>query len=311
MGKKKIFLLSNSLQRIENINEYKFTSNYFHVKLPKTKYKDHLFISFKKLFILSKHHLCDDLKDPVICYCPDCLAPLNIPLDINLNKVFDITNINLSPAKHDNTIILREKRLEHEKTMNDLRDIINHNIKELKTYWNGLDNEAKWRLTEIPTTQLATSICNSSNWEPLRAALDSYSKYAWEDDVLEINDDIVSLTDDICAERGMNEMLDAMIDAVNMIFDSDQSLFFHAAGVSTNPKKFSDEEWDRIGRRRLETLVLSEFAFNICTQYLMKMEESREQQVALELELELLQEQELMMKNKIGGKKKKKKKKKK
>jgi len=60
---------------------------------------------------------------------------------------------------------------------------------------------AQWLLTEMSTSELADIITNAPNWEDLRAALDSYAKYAWAEDVLEITEDCVTIADDMSEEK--------------------------------------------------------------------------------------------------------------
>ena len=74
---------------------------------------------------------------------------------------------------------------------------------------------SKYAATYIYTCVSACSL-SSTRWETLRAALESYAKYAWEEDVLEITEDCVTIADDMCEEKGMHDMLEAMLDAVEL-----------------------------------------------------------------------------------------------
>ena len=179
-------------------------------------------------------------------------------------------------------------------------DIVIYHRQELRNFWSSISIEDKWCLTAMTTSELSDHIAESESWESLRAALDSYSKYEWEEDVLEISDDCVTIADDMCEEKGMHDMLEAMLEAVELSITEQR-----VAG------SLSDDEWERIGRQILENLVLAVFARKIAAQYLLKKEESRAQQVALELELEIMQEEQQHQraadkKKRKGSKKKKK-----
>merc|ERR1712070_790647 len=100
-----------------------------------------------------------------------------------------------------------------------------------------------------------------TRWETLRAALESYAKYAWEEDVLEITEDCVTIADDMCEEKGMHDMLEAMLDAVEL------NLLQHKQPPPSG--NLTEDEWDKIGRQMLENLVLAEFARKIAAQYVL------------------------------------------
>ena len=150
-----------------------------------------------------------------------------------------------------------------------------------------------------------------------------------------ITGNCVTIADDMCEDgKGMSDMLEAMLDAVETI-KADELIPLHhhnthhtASNTSLVPthtshhqhqhhshhhphpsasSPLSDEEWDKRGRQMLENCVLAEFARKVAAQYLLKKQESKAQQVALELELELLQEEMAVKKGKAGEKKKKKK----
>ena len=154
-----------------------------------------------------------------------------------------------------------------------------------------------------------------------------------------ITGNCVTIADDMCEDgKGMSDMLEAMLDAVETIKADEPPPpphFHHhnssnaAASTSMVPSHashhphqhhshhhphpsaaspLSDEEWDKRGRQMLENCVLAEFARKVAAQYLLKKQESKAQQVALELELELLQEEMAVKKGKAGEKRKKKKK---
>ena len=171
--------------------------------------------------------------------------------------------------------------------------------------------EEKWLLTEMSTSDLSDIISQSKEWETLRAALQSYTKYAWEEDMLEISEYVVTIADDMCESKNMVDILLAMLNAVKLV---DLSSSPHNSHETTTVSEcchehLSEDEFDRRGRQMLENLVLREFARKVAAQYLLKKEESRAQRIALELELELLQEEEQQMR--AAEKKEKKRKKKK
>lgn len=60
-----------------------------------------------------------------------------------------------------------------------LDELVMGHRKELKNFWSSISIEEKWCLTEMSTTELSDIISASSHWETLRAALESYAKYAW------------------------------------------------------------------------------------------------------------------------------------
>lgn len=212
-----------------------------------------------------------------------------------------------------------------------LEDLCISHRKELSNFWSSIAIEEKWNLTEMSTSELNDLISNSIEWESLRSALDNYSKYAWDQDVLEFSDDSVTLADDMAEEKGMNDMLEAMLDAVEMTrieqqqqqqnFVQQQQFYqqqlnnptlHHQNTLQQNRSPHhqydnsnDQNNWEKRGRQQLETLVLSEFARKIATAYQLKKQESRAQQVALELELELLAEEEQQAKNDAKNKNKK------
>ena len=147
----------------------------------------------------------------------------------------------------------------------------------------------------------------------------------------------VTIADDMCEDgKGMNDMLEAMLDAVDAASRDEQTRaaagaaapaagahhhhaqhpphhhhhhhhsHHHPASASSSSSAatvsspLSDEEWDKRGRQMLESCVLAEFARKIAAQYLLKKQESRAQQVALELELELMQEEEMQQQQQAG-----------
>ena len=148
-----------------------------------------------------------------------------------------------------------------------------------------------------------------------------------------ITGNCVTIADDMCEDgKGMSDMLEAMLDAVETIkadeltppphhHTNPASTALVPSHTSHHPHQhhshhhphpsasspLSDEEWDKRGRQMLENCVLAEFARKVAAQYLLKKQESKAQQVALELELELLQEEMAVKKGKAGEKKKKKK----
>lgn len=93
--------------------------------------------------------------------------------------------------------------------------LVNHR-KELKQFWSSTSIEEKWYLTEMNMLELADILVESVHWETLRVSLESYSRYAWEEDLLEITEDCVTMADDMCEENGMHDMFDAMLDAVEL-----------------------------------------------------------------------------------------------
>ena len=76
-----------------------------------------------------------------------------------------------------------------------LDDLVLSQRKELTNFFCSISVEEKWLLTEMSTAELSDIISSAPEWETLRAALESYSKYAWEEDVLEISDDCFPETD--------------------------------------------------------------------------------------------------------------------
>jgi hypothetical protein len=94
----------------------------------------------------------------------------------------------------------------------------------------------------------------------------------------------------MCEEKGMHDMLEAMLDAVevnsidhhNSQQQQQQPNSNNNSAVNMNGnamQPLSEDEWDKRGRQMLENLVLGEFARKIASQYVLKKEESRAQQV--------------------------------
>ena len=76
-----------------------------------------------------------------------------------------------------------------------LDELVLSQRKELTNFFCSISVEEKWLLTEMSTAELSEIISGATEWETLRAALESYAKYAWEEDVLEISDDCFTETD--------------------------------------------------------------------------------------------------------------------
>jgi len=188
---------------------------------------------------------------------------------------------------------------------------------ELQQYWLSLSMEEKWALTELPISQLQTLITQHPCWELLRAALESYTEYAWEEDVLEIHDGAtITLADEMCEESGMGDMLAAMAHAIHMRqleergdLDAACEATLRSIAPYTHPANGDDGSGTMIqdpiqaltlnpsasthsSRQMLENLVLSEFGRKIAWAFLQRTRESRAQQMALELEMELIEEEE-------------------
>jgi len=188
-------------------------------------------------------------------------------------------------------------------------------------------------MTEITIEELEEIICYTNDWETLRAALESYTKYAWDSDLLEIQDNLVTIADDMSDARGMEELLAEVLEAVTQpvksedrrsagpefivdiqhlrevvglgnVYDSLQQL------GTTNQRNHQTDIWERYGRQMLENLVLCEFARKVAQEYVRQRDESHARAAALELELELIAEEEAQQKTKKKKKKKKKKRKK-
>jgi hypothetical protein len=80
-------------------------------------------------------------------------------------------------------------------------------------------------------------------WEALRGALESYAKYAWADDILEVMEESVVIPEDLCEERGFRNVLDAMLHMSDLtVADAFQPPAQLAPGGA-------DDEWDRAGTR--------------------------------------------------------------
>mmetsp|Transcript_1866 Transcript_1866/g.4288 ORF Transcript_1866/g.4288 Transcript_1866/m.4288 type:complete len:1872 (-) Transcript_1866:313-5928(-) len=290
--KKALFLSPNSMQRPVETYGMLLPRSYFTCNLPSTASVE-IQLTFKKLITMSKSFLCDEPIRPSGCFCQDCIAELELPLKFKLQFLEEAAEEKRKSKKNRKG---KERQLEsaentkaHRRKLHDL--VLNHR-KELRTYWSSLSLEERWCLAEMTTAELTDIIAASPYWETLRAGLESYAQYAWEEDVLEITEDYITIADDICEDRGIGDMLEAMLDAVelNRKCEEDMEQMFYISPERL--EHISEDEWDKRGRQMLETLILAEFACKIAAQYLVKKEESRAQQVALELELELLKEEQ-------------------
>jgi len=127
--------------------------------------------------------------------------------------------------------------------------IVGHR-KELTNFWSSISIEEKWCLTEMSATELSSIIARNKHWETLRAALGSYAKFEWEEDVLEITEDCVTIADDMCEEKGMHDMLEAMLDAVELCSSSSSSSSSSNSLTSTASaahQVLTEDEWDKRG----------------------------------------------------------------
>lgn len=161
---------------------------------------------------------------------------------------------------------------------------IMYNRSELKNFWCSMSIDDNWHLTEMSTAELSAVLSRHLQWETARAALHSYTKYAWEEDLLEITEDCVTIADDMYESKGMEDLLDAMVDAIVDNHESGGKLKEHDLERDiANVEAITHDEWDRRGRQMLETLVLCEFALKVAGAFLHKKEESRAAEAALEL----------------------------
>eukprot|EP00457_Paulinella_chromatophora_P000221 gb/GEZN01000221.1/.p1 GENE.gb/GEZN01000221.1/~~gb/GEZN01000221.1/.p1 ORF type:complete len:1802 (+),score=284.99 gb/GEZN01000221.1/:73-5478(+) len=295
--KKHMFLSPNALERMVLLKNFQTADGYFSAKLPSTASIE-IQLTFKKLITMSKTFLCDEPVRPSGCFCQDCIAELEVPLTFKLQFLEEAAE-EKRKIKKGRKIKDRRDQVKDQANRRKLDELVLSHRKELKSFWSSITIEEKWCLTEITTTELSECISQSPRWETLRAALDSYAKYAWEEDVLEITEDCVTIADDMCEEKGMHDMLEATLDAVEL----------NSIEQAPPSSGMTEDEWDKRGRQMLENLVLAEFACKIAAQYVLKKQESRAQQVALELEQE--EEQQVRAAEKKAKAKKKRKKKKK
>lgn len=293
-------------------------------------------LTFKKLLTMSKNYLNDDKSETYGCYCQECIAEREVPLSLKLQFLEETAEERKKLKKknkgkhgsHNHVHSPHESVLmgitNSESNVNSFtsedpylaeklkcEEVIYRNRTELQNFWASISTEEKWSLTEFSINELNDIIYRSKYWETLRAAQQSYTKYSWDDDRLEISEECVTITDDVAEVKGCEHVLNSMLDAVAVdlstfilypVVDDPQSFAsISYMGDSDEESKYqleklNEEEWDHRGRRVLETLVLAEFARKIAAKYILKKEESRAQRIALELELELLQEEEKQMK---------------
>ena len=255
------------------------------------------------------------------CFCQDCISELEVPLTFKLQFLEEAAEQRKRTQKNiANTTNNKNKSNKHKlmksanstDTVNDSDDMNNRNKldhiilnyrSELIDYWNSIKIELKWNLTEMSTIELSNKITsNTHNWELLRAALESYAKYAWEEDILEISDDCITIADDMC-DDGLIDMIVAILDSVELCrLDSQSSIL-----SSCNIIELNDDEYDRKIRQLLENIVLAEFARKITASYLLQKQESYAEKIAYELEQELLAEEEQNNKQQQNSNKKNKK----
>ena len=177
--------------------------------------------------------------------------------------------------------------------------------------------EDKWALTELPLSYLGTLISCSAHWELLRGALESYTAYAWEADLLELHEaQTITIADELCEEASMDELLSAMQHAIQMRQMEESGELdpqLEATVLAPPPPEEQQQQQHQhhhhqsnsgggaltlnlsastqSSRHMLENLVLSEFARKIAAAFLQRKKESRAQAIALELEAELLAEE--------------------
>lgn len=215
----------------------------------------------------------------------DCIAELELPLTFKLQFLEEVAEEKRKNKKSRKAKAPKLEDLVHaECTQGSIVELVATQRKEITAFWAVLSIEEKWCLTEMSTAELAEAISASTRWETLRSALESYAKYAWEEDVLEITEDCVTIADDMCEEQAMLDTLESMLDALKVAFGPELD--------EPRSASMSEDDWDKTGRQMLETLVLAEFAKKLAVQYMLKARETRAQQVALELEQELIQEEE-------------------
>jgi len=293
--KKTLFLSPNSMERASVPRQFALDDSYFTCKLPSSASME-IQLTFKKLITMSKSFLCDEPVRPTGCFCQDCIAELELPLNFKLQFLEEAAEEKRKNKKgkkgaKDRCLETAESGQNYRRKLHAL--IMNHR-KELGIYWSSISLEERWCLAEMSTTELADIIAASPHWETLRAGLESYAQYEWEEDVLEITEDYITVADEICEERGIGDMLDTMLNAVELHVKTQQEMERLSSLGTGAFSHVSEEEWDKKGRQMLENLILSEFACKVAAQYLVKKEESRAQQIALELELELLKEEQQM-----------------
>lgn len=285
--------------------------NYWASRLPTTSQLSQgvVQLTFKKLMTMSKTFLAEESLDSNGCFCQDCVAEREVPLTFKLRFLDETAECKRDLKKG---IVKRTPCCDEDArlssaaaTREQVDELLLSQNGELCKFWSNLTTEEKWALTEMTTTELADLIAEPGpfEWETLRAALTSYTQYQWEEDSLEINDDCITIADEISETKDLNDLIHIMIEAAVRILRGEGAdvpvvpvlppiPLTCSAHASECLRCVSEEEWDRRGRQLLENIVLCEFARRIAAQYLVKKEESRAQRIALEHELELLREVE-------------------
>lgn len=268
-------------------------------------------LTFKKLITMSKSFLCEELVEPSGCYCQDCIAEREVPLSFKLQFLEETAEGRRKIRKSKKggskgttsnccdsgcAFITHE---EEARNRTKLDALITSSRTGLMNFWSSISLEDKWNLTEISPAELQDLIYGCDDWETLRAAMQSYSKYSWDDDRLEISDECITLADEVSDTKAAEIVFASILDAVS------KPPNFKTPAARPCPRSILDaveaektiaEEWDIRSRRILENLVLKEFARKVAAMYLVKKEASHAQTVALELELELLKEEEQLLK---------------
>jgi ankyrin repeat protein len=301
--KKKMFQCPISLERkrfLKRLQQSTNSDRYFFSHLPPSEQllQSAVQLTFKKLITMSRNFLSEEVLETTSCFCQDCITEREIPLAFKLQV--------LEESAEERKKLKKVKKSKEGKSQTDdessserdaVHEVILKNRTELANFWSSISMEEKWALTEMSTSDLNDTVYQSVHWETLRAALDSYKKYSWDEDRLEITDEIVTICDDLTDLKTSEASLHMMIECAS-------SASQEPVHINTG-KLLNEEEWDFKSRNMLENLVLAEFALKIAMQFLIKTEESRAQRAALELELELLKEEE---QKKVASKKSKKKK---
>ena len=278
---------------------------------------------FKKLMTMSKSYLCEEVLEPSGCFCQDCIAEREVPLTFKLQFLEETAEEKRRSKKNKKSKEKIKVDSDVSEEVKKLDSVIETCRNELKNFWASLPVEERWNLTEIQVSDLHEIISQSPKWETLRSALQSYSKYSWDDDRLELSDECITIIEDVGETKGMDAVLLSMLDSVKELnvpvpLPKGSSKHLKATDIYSREvcdefcefkvhlDHAHDEEWDLRDRRLLENIVLAEFARKIAGQYILKKEESRAQRLALELELELQQEEEQLQKNADKKSKKKK-----
>ena len=310
--KKRMFREPIPARRKEYLNGYK--QSYFDYTLPKMSVAD-VQLTFKKLMTMSRSALEHEPNRHTNCFCQDCITDLDVPLRFKLQVLEEDAQGKRKGKKGkkkagaaaaledvDASSPSLEWYKENAEKYRELDTLILSHREELEAFWLSLEPDTQVSLTELSAAQLGEAMQQSEHWEVLRAACESYVKFAWMSDTLTVSEDRISISNannPFENETNKKELLSLLISSLERM---DEGRLFEEELVL--------HQFERQSRVAFEHVIHAEFARKIGAHFVLRKEESRAHQNALDLEMELMREEEDQVRAAEKKAKKKKKKKK-